>query len=774
MKITKKLAILALSATLVACGGKVVEADYNIIPLPNQITNIEGEDFALKSSTQILYPENNPELERVANFLSDYIKESTNISIRPAFGTSGENAIILKSDLNGDNSEAYSLTVTGKNIVINGTTPAGTFYGVQTLRKSMPAVANGADIKFPQVEIKDQPRFGYRGMHLDVGRHFFTMDSIKQFIDLLAFHNMNRFHWHLTEDQGWRLEISKYPKLTEVGAYRDETIVGGNESGVYDGKRYGGYYTKEEAKEIVKYAQERFITVIPEIDLPGHMLAALASYPELGCKGKDYKVATKWGVFEDVLCMGNDSSMVFLKNIFDEVIEIFPSEYIHIGGDECPKTEWEKCPKCQAKIKALGLKDDKEHTAEQKLQSWCMQEIEKYLGEKGRKIIGWDEILEGGVGPNATVMSWRGMDGGLAAVKQKRDAIMTPNSHVYFDYYQSQDIENEPFGIGGFLPVERVYSLEPMPQGLTAEEKSKILGVQGNVWTEYIHSFSHVEYMILPRMTALSEVQWTQPEKKNYYSFLNRLPRIIEFFDRDGFNYAKHLFEAKAEIKPNFNDGASDVILSTCGDAEIRYTLDGTEPTTESELYTKPLKIKETVTLKACAFRNGQPSKVLTQEIKFNKATIKKIQLKYQPSLQYAFDGAQMLVDGLYASEVFSDGRWLGFKGTDIDAIIDMGEPTEVSYLGMSLNINVPNWMMNGTRMSIQTSDNGTTFTEVASKEIPEITNGDLIEQKTEELTFEPVKARYFRIIMNNKPLPEWHGAAGQDAFIFIDEIILK
>lgn len=774
MNILKALTILTAGLVMTACGGKVVEADYKTIPLPNQIIKIEGEDFCLKSNTQILYPKNNPEMERIANFLSKYIYDATKIKIQPTFGKSGNNAIILKADLNGDNSEAYTLTVTDKNITINGATPAGTFYGVQTLRKSMPALANGADIRFPQTEIKDQPRFGYRGMHLDVGRHFFTMDSIKKFIDLLAFHNMNRFHWHLTEDQGWRLEITKYPKLTEIGAYREKTIVGGNESGIYDGKRYGGYYTKEEAKEIVKYAQDRFITVIPEIDLPGHMLAALASYPEFGCKGENYKVATKWGVFEDVLCLGNDSTMVFLKDIFDEVIEIFPSEYIHIGGDECPKTEWEKCPKCQAKIKALGLKDDREHTAEQKLQSWCMQEIEKYLGTKGRKIIGWDEILEGGVGANATVMSWRGMDGGFAAVKQKRDAIMTPNSHVYFDYYQSQDIENEPFSIGGFIPVERVYSLEPIPDGLTDLEKKQILGVQANVWTEYIKSFSHVEYMILPRMTALSEVQWTKQEKKNYYSFLERLPKIIDFFERDSFNYAKHLFEAKAEIKPNFKDRTSDIILSTCGDAEIHYTLDGTDPTVNSPLYTEPLKIKETTKLKACAVRNNGTSKTISQDIYFNKATIKKIQLKYQPSLQYTFDGAQMLVDGLFASRIFSDGRWLGFKGTDVDAIIDMGQPTEVSYLGMNLNINIPNWIMNGRKISLYVSDNGTTFREVASREIPEQKENDPAEIKLEELYFEPVTGRYIRVQLTNAPLPDWHTAAGQEAFIFIDEIILK
>lgn len=774
MNIKLKLATIVLGATLVACGGKVVQADYNIIPQPNQMIKIEGEAFTLKSNTQILYPEHNADLERVANFLSDYIKESTGYDIKPTIGNKGENAIILKSDMNTDNSESYSLVVTSKNIIINGTTPAGTFYGVQTLRKSMPAVANGADVTFSQVEINDAPRFGYRGMHLDVGRHFFTTDSIKRFIDLLAFHNMNRFHWHLTDDQGWRIEIKKYPKLTEIGAFRDETVVGHNDSGNYDGQRYGGFYTQDEIKDIVKYAQDRFITVVPEIDLPGHMLAALAAYPEYGCTGSGYKVGTKWGIFDDVLCMGNDSTMIFLKDIMDEVVEMFPSEYIHIGGDECPKTMWKTCPKCQARIKQLNLKSDNEHTAEEKLQSWCMQEMEKYLGEKGRKIIGWDEILEGGIGPNATLMSWRGMDGGYIAAKQKHDAIMTPNSHLYFDYYQSQDIENEPFGIGGFLPVERVYSLEPIPANLTENEKKHIIGVQANVWTEYIHSFNHVEYMILPRMTALAEVQWTQPENKNYYSFLKRLPKMIEFFDRDSFNYAKHLFEAKAEIKPNFKDGTSDVILSTCGDAPIYYTLDGSEPTAESPIYDQPLKIKESVNLKACVIRNNTPGKILSQEIKFNKATIKKIDLKYQPSLQYTFDGAQMLVDGLYASEVYSDGRWLGFKGTDVDAIIDLGKETEVSYVGVNMNINVLNWIMNGKKMTVYVSNDGTNFNEVASKEMPELTAESPIEIKTEELTFEPVKAQFVRVVITNEPLPEWHTGAGQEAFIFVDEIIVK
>ena len=433
MRLKSKLLALAMGAALAACGSKDVEADFNIVPLPNHITRLEGKPFTLSAKTTIVYPDNNPDIERIAGFLAGYIEDAT--GYKPETTTErGENSIVLMSQLNTDNNEAYTINVSEANIIVNGATPAGTFYGVQTLRKAIPARAEGMEVKFANVEINDQPRFGYRGMHLDVSRHFFTADSVKRYIDLLAFHNMNRFHWHLTDDQGWRIEIAKYPRLTEVGAYRDETVVGYNESNTFDGKRYGGCYTIDEIKDIIKYAQDRFITIIPEIDLPGHMLAALASYPELGCTGGPYKTATKWGVFDDVLCVGNDSVLQFAYDVMDEVTELFPSEFVHIGGDECPKVRWEACPKCQARIKQLGLKDDDAHTAEQKLQSWFMQQIEKHLAEKGRKVIGWDEILEGGIGPNATVMSWRGMDGGYAAIKQKHDAIMTPNSHLYFDY----------------------------------------------------------------------------------------------------------------------------------------------------------------------------------------------------------------------------------------------------------------------------------------------------------------------------------------------------
>lgn len=427
------------------------------------------------------------------------------------------------------------LTVKADRVTLNGQTENGVFYGIQTLRKSIPAETKATSILLPAGSIQDEPRFSYRGMHLDVGRHFFPIEFVKKYIDLLALHNMNTFHWHLTEDQGWRIEIKKYPKLTEIGAWRDRTVIGRNTE-EYDNTRYGGFYTQEQAKEIVKYAGERYITVIPEVDLPGHMLAALAAYPEMGCTGGPYEVCPHWGVFEDVLCIGNEKSMQFLEDVMAEIIDIFPSKYIHIGGDEAPRTRWEKCPKCQARIRTEKLKADKNHTAEDRLQSYCMTRIEKLLNSKGRQIIGWDEILEGDVAPNATVMSWRGSAGGIKAAQLGHDVIMTPNDYCYFDYYQSEDTRHEPFAIGGFVPLEKVYSLNPTAS-LTEEQAKHILGTQANLWTEYIPTSEQVEYMVLPRMAALAEVQWTQLEKKDYTNFTTRLAGLIGLYRRDGLNY---------------------------------------------------------------------------------------------------------------------------------------------------------------------------------------------------------------------------------------------
>lgn len=543
----KKLFVPFVACMLAACTTNEQQAtSYDVIPLPQEINLSQESPFKLTKNTVIAYPKDNDLLKRNAEFLAEYIAEATGYTLQTKAIENGENpskAIVLGLDPSIANAEGYRLTTQADGINICGQTANGVFYGIQTLRKSIPAQAQDAAILLPAGEVEDQPRFGYRGMHLDVGRHFFPVEFVKEYIDLLALHNMNTLHWHLTEDQGWRIEIKKYPKLTEVGSIRKHTVIGHN-SGKYDNKPYGGFYTQDEAREIVKYAQERYITVIPEIDLPGHMLAALAAYPELGCTGGPYEVCPDWGVFEDVLCIGNEKTLPFLEDVMTEIIDIFPSKYIHIGGDESPRTRWQKCPKCQALIRKEGLKADKNHSAEDRLQSYCNARIEKFLNERGRQIIGWDEILEGDLAPNATVMSWRGSAGGIKAAQMGHDVIMTPNTYCYFDYFQSKDTKNEPYdAIGGYLPVEKVYSFNPT-EGLNEEQSKYILGAQANVWTEYMTSTQQVEYMILPRMAALAEVQWTEPSKKEYNNFLQRLNSLAKIYDRDGRNYAKHVFPA--------------------------------------------------------------------------------------------------------------------------------------------------------------------------------------------------------------------------------------
>ena len=586
MKTLMGLAGLTMAGfMLLSCNTEVKEANYQIIPLPQEISVMDqAAPFILSNGTKIMYPEGNEKMQKNAEFLASYIKDLTGKSLAVQAGTDGK-GIILQLGGNAENPEGYQLKVTSDQVVISGPTEAGVFYGIQTLRKSIP-VAQGVDIALPAVEINDYPRFSYRGAMLDVSRHFFPVDSVKRFIDMLALHNINRFHWHLSEDQGWRIEIKSRPELTEIGSKRAETVIGHN-SGKYDGKPYGGFFTQEEAKEIVAYAAERHITVIPEIDMPGHMQAALAAYPNLGCTGGPYEVWKIWGVSEDVLCAGNDETLKFIEDVLGEIIQIFPSEYIHVGGDECPKVRWAKCPKCQARIKALGLKSDKNHTAEERLQSFIINHAEKFLNGHGRQIIGWDEILEGGLAPNATVMSWRGVAGGIEAAKQKHDVIMTPNTYLYFDYYQTKDIANEPEAIGGYVPVETVYNYEPMPADLTPEEQKYIIGVQANLWTEYIPTYSQVEYMELPRMAALSEIQWTMPEKKNYEGFLKRLPQLVDIYDVYKYNYAKHVFDVNAVFTPNPKDGTLDVTLSTIDNSPIYYTLDGTEPSAASSCIRK-------------------------------------------------------------------------------------------------------------------------------------------------------------------------------------------
>lgn len=769
----KVAGLLAVAGLITSCHSEQKVADYQVIPLPQEITTAEGTPFVLDGGVKIIYPEGNDKMQKNAVYLAEYLKKATGKDFAIQAGTEGKGAILLTLGMQSENPEAYQLKVSNDGVVIAAPTEAGVFYGIQTLRKSVP-VAVGATVSLPAVEINDYPRFSYRGVHMDPSRHFFTVEETKSFIDMMALHNMNRLHWHLTEDQGWRLEIKKYPKLTEIGSQRKETVIGRN-SGEYDGKPYGGFYTQEQAKEIVAYAADRFITVIPEIDLPGHMQAALAAYPHLGCTGGPYEVWTQWGVSDQVLCAGNDSVLTFIDDVLTEVMEIFPSQYIHIGGDECPKTEWEKCPKCQARIKAQGIKGDAKHSKEEYLQSFVINHAEKFLNDHGRQIIGWDEILEGGLAPNATVMSWRGEAGGIEAAKQKHDVIMTPNTYLYFDYYQTKDTENEPLGIGGYVPIQNVYNYEPMPAALTPEEKKYIVGVQANHWSEYIPTFSHLQYMALPRWAALSEIQWTNPEKKNYENFLTRLPRLIDLYAAEGYNYAKHVFDVTADFISNPATGTVDVVMKTIDGAPIHYTLDGTEPTKNSPVCDSVLVIKENCTLSAKAFRPKGDSRVLSEKIAFSKSTSKPITANQPINKQYEFSGASTLVDGLKGNGNYKTGRWIAFYKNDMDVTIDLQQPTEISSAAITTNVEKGDWVFDARSFSVEVSDDGKTFTKVASEDYPAMTEKDPNGLHEHKLSFAPVKTQYVRVVAKSEQkIPAWHGGKDNPGFLFVDEITLN
>ena len=535
-------------------------ARYDIVPLPRNIALQQAPGFVLSEKTAIVYADG---LAREAQFLKEYVEEMTQLqlSVRPyAKKSDAKGNIVLsiaapakKKPLVEPNEEAYTLTVSAKGVQLSGQTTAAVFRGIQTLRKSLPVVQEsgvgsqesgvGSQVALPAVVIQDEPRFAYRGMHLDCSRHFFPIDFVKKYIDLIALHGMNKFHWHLTDDQGWRFEVKKYPKLTTIGGWRSGTVVGRN-TPIDDGIRHGGFYTQEECRDIVRYAAERHITVIPEIDMPGHMVAALAAYPEFGCTGGPYEVEHKWGVFADVLCPGKEQTFRFVEDVLAEVIDVFPSEYIHIGGDECPRDRWKKCELCQKRIQQEGLQAEGKQSAEDHLQGYFTKRVEQFLHTKGKRLIGWDELLGCNVDNTSTIMSWRGAEPGAKAAKLGHDVIMTPNKPMYFDHYQTDKRDGEPLSIGGNSPSEAVYAFEPVAADLSPEEAKHILGVQANVWAEYIYSTQHVEYQILPRMAALAEVQWLQPEQKNFEAFRERATRLKALYDLHRWVVAPHLFRS--------------------------------------------------------------------------------------------------------------------------------------------------------------------------------------------------------------------------------------
>ena len=706
----KKLSLLCIATIILSACDKqqLPQASYDIIPQPKEMRLNEEKPFQLSQKTIVYYEAS---LQREAQFLSEYVNDILHYGLNMKEWQGNEtNGIILQlAPAEFDQAEAYEVEITPKQVIVKGADAAGVFYGIQALRKCLPIGEESKKIALPCGTILDYPNFAYRGMHLDPCRHYMDLDSVKIYLDMMAMHNMNQFHFHLSEDQGWRIEIKKYPELTEIGAYRNGTVIGHNGQ-IYDTIRHGGFYTQDELRDLIQYAADRHINIIPEIDLPGHMQAALACYPQLGCTGGPYEVWRRWGISEDVLCAGNEEAMQFAEDVLNEVMDLFPSPYIHIGGDECPKVRWEKCPKCQAKIKELGIKGDERFSKEDYLQSYVMNRMAKVVEARGRRVIGWDEILEGNVSETAIIMSWRGTEGGIEAAQKGHDVIMAPCSHLYFDYYQSEDIANEPMCIGGYLPVERVYEFQPLPEELTPEQQKHIIGVQANIWTEYIASFNHVQYMAMPRMDALTELQWNNPQERDFEAFVERCRKMVQLYDLYHYNYAKHIFNPQ----------------------------------------------------------------VWTDTIEPNLATRKPITLRQQPAEKYTYEGAVVLNDGNLGRGAYNSGRWLGFSGHPLDAVIDLEQPAEMHHLRFHALINKGAWIYNPSQVKVLVSDDGENFREVAQKSIPISTWADRDGFFPYELNFEPVTARYVEVVIEGHDLPEDHSGFGNSAWIFVDEIEIE
>ena len=662
---------------------------YNIIPYPNQLIPDSGS-FKIDKHTLLLFPYNNPEFSKLALQFSDQIQLVSGIKLRKqdiAVRANQKRIEFVQTDSAFSNIEAYRLKITPQFIRIEAKSANGFFYGLQTLYQLLPPEIYGkkklSSLKWivPAVQIADEPRFAYRGLHLDVCRHFFPVEFIKKYIDAMAIHKLNQFHWHLTDDQGWRIEIKKYPRLTEVGSKRNETLEGyyyQHFPQQFDGKPYGGFYTQEEAKEIVAYAKERFITVIPEIELPGHAQAAIAAYPFLSCNGDStIKVDTRWGISKNVYCP-RDTTIHFLENVLSEIMDIFPSKYIHIGGDECPKDRWKTCPDCQALIKKLDLKD------ENGLQSYFVERIEQFVNSKGRMIIGWDEILDGGLAPNATVMSWRGINGGIAAAKSGHNVIMTPGEYCYLDKYQAEPT-SEPMTIGGFLALEKVYSYDPIPTELTEDQAKYIIGAQGNVWTEYMPDSKRVEYMAFPRVSALSEVVWTNKENRNWDRFRANIPTQFKRYNELNIQPSKAFFDV--QFQPFINSEGKLQLKLVCDDpeAEIHYTTNSPTPTIKDSLYSSAFTIPVSGTITAAAFVNGKMTgKPLSEHYQLSKLT----GLTYTKNVSntwYSGGNPYALTDGVLGNTKVDD-QWVGVgNGSDAEIIVDMKTDQSIEKFSVGL-----------------------------------------------------------------------------------------
>ncbi len=771
--------------SIVAFSVSIQAQELNIIPQPVSVKQPRiAAKFNITPATQIVLEGSN--LQQSANFLNDYLQQFYLFKLKVVKKATGNNIIRLNFErLDKPIPGAYQMTVDHKGVYIAGDNEQGVFYGIQTLIQLLPVPDARLKMRpnklaIPYVSVQDEPRFAYRGMMLDVARHFFPVSFIKKYIDYLALHKFNKFHWHLTEDQGWRIEIKKYPKLTSVGAWRNGTIIGRYPGKGNDNQRYGGFYTQEDVKEIVRYAAARYIDVIPEIEMPGHSGAAIAAYPELSCFPKEptithfpknsvwsgdssgKQVMQSWGVYDDVF-VPSENTFKFLEDVLDEVMALFPYNYIHIGGDECPKTNWKRSEFCQQLIKEKGLKD------EHGLQSYFIQRMEKYINSKGKKIIGWDEILEGGLAPNATVMSWRGEAGGIAAAKEKHEVIMTPTTYVYFDY--SQTLNEDSVTIGGYIDLEKVYNYEPFPKELNESEAKYISGAQANVWTEYMKYPAKVEYMIFPRMAALSEVIWSPKEKKDWAGFEKKLQTQFKRYDLWNANYSKAYFDLTATVLPTENyDGVLWKLESKQKNYNIVYTRDVYD--SRIDTYTNPIKIDKIGLGYYADLLNekNEPVSKIKQHFSINNATGKKITLTTEPSKNYPGDGGFTLVNGVQNEKGLARSREvLGWSGDDLEAVIDLGKNEMISNAVIHSLTSGGSWVYPPKYAELFVSADGQTFTSVSKGENFEKTTGS---NGVIKLSFTPVSARYIKMLVKNQgTIADGKPGAGNKAWLMVDEI---
>ena len=757
---------------------------YNLIPFPARFAGQSGQ-FTMTATTRVvLSPASDASVRAVAQTFINQVKTTygRSLPVSPASPTLTKGAHIYLS-LNkklalGD--EGYKLTVTPGRVLAEAATAKGLFYAAQTMRQLLP-VGQNATLTMPACAITDKPRFSYRGLHLDVSRHFMPVSFVKKYIDLMAMHKQNTFHWHLTDDQGWRIEIKKYPKLTQVGSKRTETVIGQyyqNYPQQFDGKPVSGFYTQDEIRDVVRYAQSRFVTIVPEIEMPGHALAALTAYPELSCDpAKTYQVATKWGVFEDVFCP-SEKTFGFLQDVLTEVMALFPGKYLHIGGDECPKTAWKQSAFCQDLMKKNKLNDEHE------LQSYFIRRIEKFVASKGRAIIGWDEILEGGLAPNATVMSWRGTEGGIAAAKQKHNVIMTPGQFCYLDAYQGNPA-TEPLAIGGYLPLDQVYTYEPMPVELSSAEQKYVLGVQGNLWSEYTPTPEAVEYMVFPRAIALAEIGWMPAGPHNFEDFAQRLKNHLPRLNQNPLvHYAKRLFDISASTQPN-EQGQVQVKLSKLdSDSQIFYTLNGKEPNEQSTEYIGPITLTKTTTLRAITrtgeSRTGGSSTSgsltggqLTQTFTLHKGKNKPYRYTLAPDNNSDPKTAK-LTDGVRGETPRDRRQWVNFFGSDMDVLVDLGDVTSVTKVSLNFLKIILEKSFPPTSVDIALSKDGTDFKEAITQPVTYDLNGpwDILPVVAD---FKTARARYVRIRAKNAGVcPAGHPNAGEKTGFATDEIVVE